>query len=1088
MRKGLSKILLGLAIACAVVIGMKPSQALASTVTVNTPREIYTALGAGNSIILGSDIDLSSSDAPFHIASGADSPVVIDLNGHTLTAGESAFIVDANVSAYVYDSATGGTMTGCTADELFHLTDNSTLTIAGGTFSNNARVVYGWASTLNITGGTFSGNINTDGAVGGVVYMDHGSTLNVYGGTFSGNTASEGGALKIDNSTATIAGGTFSNNTATSQGGAVSVYNTTLTMTGGTMSGNTAAATVWGSGGGAIFAGGTSVFHLDGGTLTSNFATGSGGAVLFVGTTMTVGKLNTDGTTASAPWITGNTSENHEGGGLSLMTGDITMYAASVIGNKAGYHKDGTENTDFADWGGGGIFVAEYMTANADGTYGATLYIPTTVNITNNTAGGFGGGVAGCSTGRLVLSSSATTGAAIYGNTADMKHVSGATSAKNEDHTFALQNDVFMANGADDYFCVFSSSITNSMLGGYANWTGSVDGVAYTAPTDADTTISSSSAVGLKSNLGSDYQGTTTKIQISDNESYTHGGGILSNGYLILGKPTTNSVDTGKPVEVIASKALLGTDGTALANMDDKTFTFTMRDDNGNVVATGSADSTGKITFDRRIVFNKDNCPNDENLLTYTITEDAGTDAVKYDSSPITIGFLVTRNNVVKTLSDGTTLTYTWYTIDDTSIAVMKDDKAVAFTSKYLNDESHGAVITLTDAAFTNREIAPASASLSATKTLSGAALSDGEFSFQLRDAATGDVLQTKANVGGSVSFDAITYDAAGTYDYTVSEVQGGAAGYTYDAAVHAARVVVTDDGRGQLSAAVTYDGGASAPAFANSYAPAPASASLSATKTLSGAALSDGEFSFQLRDAATGDVLQTKANVGGSVSFDAITYDAAGTYDYTVSEVQGGAAGYTYDAAVHAARVVVTDDGRGQLSAAVTYDGGASAPAFANSYNGHDVSFSKIDAVSEKELSGATLKVTSDAAGTTVVKDLKTDEDLSWTSTDTAKTFSLVPGTYYFQEEKAPNGYEEAETIAFTVETDGTISSTTEGAASGSTVTMKDARTTTPVTPPMVTPNTGDITGNPVGVALAAGAALIAGSVIGLRRRRDER
>ena len=57
----------------------------------------------------------------------------------------------------------------------------------------------------------------------------------------------------------------------------------------------------------------------------------------------------------------------------------------------------------------------------------------------------------------------------------------------------------------------------------------------------------------------------------------SHGGGILSNGYLILGKPTTNSVDTGKPVEVIASKALLGTDGTALANMGHSPQTWCVK-------------------------------------------------------------------------------------------------------------------------------------------------------------------------------------------------------------------------------------------------------------------------------------------------------------------------------------------------------------------------------------------------------------------------------------------------------------------------------------------------------------------------------
>ena len=115
----------------------------------------------------------------------------------------------------------------------------------------------------------------------------------------------------------------------------------------------------------------------------------------------------------------------------------------------------------------------------------------------------------------------------------------------------------------------------------------------------------------------------------------------------------------------------------------------------------------------------------------------------------------------------------------------------------------------------------------------------------------------------------------------------------TYDASVVTAVVTVTDDGNGQLQAAVEYKDGDST--FENSYAAKSSKAQFVVTKELAGRTLKDGEFSFDLKDE-NGAVLQTKQNTAaGTVTFDEISYDAAGTYNYKIVEKEGSLAGVTY-------------------------------------------------------------------------------------------------------------------------------------------------------------------------------------------------
>lgn len=245
---------------------------------------------------------------------------------------------------------------------------------------------------------------------------------------------------------------------------------------------------------------------------------------------------------------------------------------------------------------------------------------------------------------------------------------------------------------------------------------------------------------------------------------------------------------------------------------------------------------------------------------------------------------------------------------------------------------------TAADLTFTNTYTPTATtATITGTKALTGRDLAEGEFSFDLKDAA-GNVVQTVQNgVDGTFNFAPLQLDKAETYVYTVSEQVGAATnGVTYDTTVFTATVTVTENAETHaLEAQVAYSKGGKAAdvvAFSNSYAPAATEVKLGASKVLSGEDLKEGQFSFQLKDT-DGKVLQTAKNAAdGTVGFEAISYDKPGTYGYSISEVNDAQKNVTYDAAEHQVTVTVTDDGAGHLVATVTYDGDV-APVFKNTY-----------------------------------------------------------------------------------------------------------------------------------------------------------
>lgn len=234
-------------------------------------------------------------------------------------------------------------------------------------------------------------------------------------------------------------------------------------------------------------------------------------------------------------------------------------------------------------------------------------------------------------------------------------------------------------------------------------------------------------------------------------------------------------------------------------------------------------------------------------------------------------------------------------------------------------------------------------------KKLKGRDLAEGEFEFQLieinADGSESVAATGKNAADGTVALNPVTYTAPGTHSYELREVTGTAGGVTYDKATRRVRTTVTDAGNGtlavkhELTDAEGNPAGDDSVTFTNGYEAAPVALKLGAAKVLKGAELKAAQFGFELK-GRDGKVMSTARNAAdGSVTFDALTFKQAGTYTFTVSEVDDGQAHVTYDKAVRKIVVTVSDEDAngtktGYLSAKVSYEGDANVPpVFTNSY-----------------------------------------------------------------------------------------------------------------------------------------------------------
>lgn len=283
--------------------------------------------------------------------------------------------------------------------------------------------------------------------------------------------------------------------------------------------------------------------------------------------------------------------------------------------------------------------------------------------------------------------------------------------------------------------------------------------------------------------------------------------------------------------------------------------------------------SFGQITFTSDMV--KD-APGHTRTFAYEVTETAGNlPGIQYSTNKATIQITVSDNGEGQLVASATT-------------------QNGSFENRYSAELNY-----------------TAAGGLNLAKTLTGRDMTDGQFSIKITpaDQAAAEVLglpndgavisMPAANDGDRVVKSALSSqavfdqgDAGETYVYTVVEQGTAPNGYTYDTAQRTVTITVEGDAaQGTLKATTVVSGGpegsktyvyssdAAGPQekavvpFKNSYA-ASGEVGITATKSLTGRDLTEGEFSFAVKYAEPSDDLLTASNeADGSIDFGKLSY-----------------------------------------------------------------------------------------------------------------------------------------------------------------------------------------------------------------------
>lgn len=658
---------------------------------------------------------------------------------------------------YEYRATIQGAIVGVTKKstmKLINVYQHGTFNLESGAITqkkdcNVGNLIYAEnGSTVNMSGGYVCGASTGSTGAGIMVSNDKGgpSTLKLTGGVIAGNYAPNGGGVYAKESAVTVTSGVISGKVTSGVisgnstpdvglGGGIMAVGGSVTVSGGYITNNRMAKFCgkdgWGCHGGAGLAANNGAHvSISGGQITGNYSEEAGGGVYVTD----VGRNDKPRTGMAWLHITGgiiasNVSYQSEGAGIRVgqmvdaMIGDATSSKVYITNNHC---------MSRFDWGGGGIFVQGNSDAGKEKTAGR-LFVYNSY-ISSNTAGGYGGGVAVCPTGKTLVTN--TNGTAIFGNSsagseqnakdykpAEGKHNDGtphlsAGGAEGFDKTEdqdAYNSKVFRENGHADFFLVAKAgheeplaAIIGKMLGGGdAKYRGSKERSDNKEPSDNDElyeaiTIPANGgvkiyrSVGLTSGVaaGSDAANKARDAAttfITGNYSWDHGGGIMSNGDLYLGQPADTYVYPS--LKLKATKALSGralkegefsfavyrkdSDSATAPYWNNKTF------NNGDCTFVGSAKNSadGNITFDLGEQF----LASGTGEITYYLVEDAGKDPdVDYDHAVYEIKV---------TVEDHTTLLMSVPTQNDPNAT--KDLKVHNYTIKSVNVKNLGASTAL---------------------------------------------------------------------------------------------------------------------------------------------------------------------------------------------------------------------------------------------------------------------------------------------------------------------------------------------------------------------------------------------------------
>lgn len=430
--------------------------------------------------------EFTITDNPNHSGDRPLSSVVLDDQGQKFTPdyyGKNGKVgydndIPNKLTYYVTTSSVNDTGTGTTETrETYEVNIQGAIVSTAPKGSTLKLINVYTGGKFNLQGGTLTQA--KDCNVGHLIYAENGSTVNMSGGYVCGASGSgDGAGIMVSNeqggaSTLKLTGGVIAGNSAYNGGGVYARYSK-VTITNGVISGNSTLNE--GLGGGIMAKGG--IVSVSGGYITNNRMAkfcgkdgngdhGGAGLAANYGAKVTI----SDGQ------ITGNYSEEAGGGvyvtdverngqtsrsGMAWLniTGGIiasnVSYRSEGAGVRVGQMVDaminGTEDNKVYitnnhcmsrfDWGGGGIFVQGNSNANMEKTAGR-LFVYNSY-ISSNTAGGYGGGVAVCPTGKTLVTN--TEGTAIFGNT-DAKDASSFTKYDPQNNNNSNNGSLHLSGG-----------------------------------------------------------------------------------------------------------------------------------------------------------------------------------------------------------------------------------------------------------------------------------------------------------------------------------------------------------------------------------------------------------------------------------------------------------------------------------------------------------------------------------------------------------------------------------------------------------------------------------------------------------------
>ena len=763
--------------------------------------------------------------------------------------------------------------------QVISVADGGTLNLNGGMITtprdltNNGHIIFAEGKSnethVNINGGFITGaNLNQQrgGWGGGLCVAGAKVTVNMTGGVIAANKAASGGGIFADSGvTLNLSGGVISGNAtyanvinhggdaeAGGYGGGVYTKGADVTISdSANITNNRADARITDDnlynygllGGGGIACTNDGTLTMTGGSVTANYSHEAGGGIYagFYGQRFTFAM--------SGGFIAGNMSDNAEGGGLRISGGTTGVIEAPNTSKRIYITNNetmtGSTSGRGGDWGGGGVFV------QATGKLNLRMAL-----ITKNDAGGWGGGIGACPTGQTIVTH--TNGSAIYANTDHGEHSSAGGNGKNEDSQSKYITDIFKKAGHADFFLVRSdnsqqtvAAVLGKMLGGgSAGWKGTCDGNEITI--DPNGGAEAKYMFGLEAHPNGEAvekaQLAATTI-ISGNYSYTHGGGIMTNGDLTVGKVDELSVYPN--MKLNATKVLVDADGKS-QNLEGHPYKFKLlrqdsvgtkapswkEDDTldmGDCSDAGEAyvdQSNGKITFDSGKDYSSGQ------YVFYLVEEPISGD------NELDTKFDKTIYKIVASVDDDPyktdqlmSIPIKYYTVKKITVS-KKTEKDPDF--KPLGSESYSvdyssdyttATVTIggdKNPTFTNGPYTSSGSwTPAATKVVKGGAMKKFTLEFADNENFTGDSVKTVSTTAGgdnpqTQDFPTINYTldslkqsdtdvpgrgASKTFTYYMREKDDSSifSHYKFDNSVYKFTVVAKDDTNGNISCKVTY-------------------------------------------------------------------------------------------------------------------------------------------------------------------------------------------------------------------------------------------------------------------------------------------